>query len=103
MKIPQTQEYKIGDVVRLGGYTYQQLLIAQVPGISLQIQLTGQDLTQGIEWKNTWTTATLYDAGDAVRYGLISYVCVQAHTSETAKRPDNDTGGTYWNNLASRC
>ena len=24
-----------------------------------------------------------------------------AHTSETANRPDNDTGGTYWNNPAS--
>ena len=37
--------------------------------------------------ENTWTTATVYDAGDAVRYGLISYVCIAAHTSDTAKRP----------------
>ena len=58
-------------------------------------------LNQGIEWKNTWATATVYDLGDAVRYGLISYVCVQAHTSDTAKRPDNDTAGAFWNNLAS--
>ena len=25
---------------------------------------------------------------------------VYKHHSDTAKRPDNDTAGTYWNNLA---
>ena len=93
------QEYKIGDVVRLGGYTY--LATANSTGVRPPNTTYWARLNQGIEWKNTWTTATLYDAGDAVRYGLISYVCVLAHTSETANRPDNDTGGTYWNNLAS--
>ncbi len=93
------QEYRIGDVVRLGGYTY--LATANSSGIRPPNTTYWARLNQGIEWKNTWTTATVYDLGDAVRYGLISYVCVQAHTSDTAKRPDNDTNGDYWNNLAS--
>ena len=93
------QEYRIGDVVRLGGYTY--VAIANSTGNRPPNATYWARLNQGIEWKNTWTTATLYDLGDAVRYGLISYICVQAHTSDTAKRPDNDSSGTFWNNLAS--
>ena len=93
------QEYRIGDVVRLGGYTY--VATANSTGQRPPNATYWARLNQGIEWKNTWTTATLYDLGDAVRYGLISYVCVQAHTSDTAKRPDNDTAGDFWNNLAS--
>ena len=93
------QEYKIGDVVRLGGYTY--VATANSTGQRPPNATYWARLNQGIEWKNTWTTATVYDLGDAVRYGLISYVCVQAHTSDTAKRPDNDSAGAFWNNLAS--
>jgi hypothetical protein len=93
------QDYRPGDVVRLGGYTY--LCTADHQGIRPPNTTYWARLNQGIEWKDTWQTATLYDAGDAVRYGLISYVCVLAHTSETANRPDNDSLGTYWNNLAS--
>ena len=93
------QDYRIGDVVRLGGYTY--LCVADHQGFRPPNTTYWARLNQGIEWKDTWQTATLYDAGDAVRYGLISYVCILAHTSDTAKRPDNDSLGTYWNNLAS--
>jgi len=93
------QDYRIGDVVRLGGYTY--LAIADNQGFRPPNTTYWARLNQGIEWKDTWATATLYDAGDAVRYGNISYVCIQAHTSDTPKRPDNDSLGEYWNNLAS--
>ena len=94
-----TQEYRVGDVVRLGGYTY--LCVTNHEGQRPPNTIYWQRLNQGIEWKDDWSTATFYDAGDAVRYGLISYVCILAHTSETANRPDNDSLGTYWNNLAS--
>ena len=94
-----TQEYRVGDVVRLGGYTY--LCTTNHEGQRPPNTIYWQRLNQGIEWKDDWSTATFYDAGDAVRYGLISYVCILAHTSETANRPDNDSLGTYWNNLAS--
>ena len=92
-------DYRIGDVVRLGGYTY--LCTADHQGFRPPNSTYWARLNQGIEWKDTWTNSTLYDLGDAVRYGLISYVCVQAHTSGTLTRPDNDSLGDYWNNLAS--
>ena len=93
------QDYRIGDVVRLGGYTYLCIADnqAQRPPNATYWAL----LNQGIEWKNTWTTATLYDKGDSVREGLISYICVQAHTSSGSNKPSADSAGDYWNTLAS--
>ena len=94
------QEYRVGDVVRLGGYTY--LCVTNHSQAQRPPNATyWERLNQGIEWKDEWQTATFYDAGDAVRYGLISYICTVAHTSDTPKRPDNDSLGEYWNNLAS--
>jgi hypothetical protein len=92
------QDYRIGDVVRLGGYTYLCIADhqAQRPPNATYWAL----LNQGIEWKNGWTTATLYDKGDSVREGLISYICVLAHTSSGLNKPSADDG-TYWNTLAS--
>ena len=93
------QDYRIGDVVRLGGYTYVAIAdnAAQRPPNTTY----WARLNQGIEWKNAWGTSTLYDAGDAVREGLISYVCILAHTSASGNKPSADTDGTYWNTLAS--
>ena len=98
-KIQPTQDYRIGDVVRLGGYTYLCIADnqAQRPPNATYWAL----LNQRIEWKNTWTTATLYDKGDSVREGLISYICVQAHTSSGSNKPSADSAGDYWNTLAS--
>ena len=97
--IPTNTEYRIGDVVRLGGYTY--LATANSSGQRPPNATYWARLNQRIEWKNTWTTATVYDAGDAVRYGLISYVCIAAHTSDTAKRPDNDSNGDFLEQLGT--
>ncbi len=92
-------EYKIGDVVRLGGYTY--VAIADHQNQRPPNTTYWARLNQGIEWKDTWSNATLYDAGDAVREGLISYVCILAHTSSGTNKPSADSLGTYWNNVAS--
>jgi len=93
------EEYRVGDVVTLGGYTY--LARANSSGQRPPNATYWTRLNEGIEWKDTWTTATLYDAGDAVREGLISYVCVLAHTSSGSNKPSTDSSGTYWKNLAS--
>ncbi len=94
-----SQDYRIGDVVRLGGYTY--LCIADHQSQRPPNTTYWALLNQGIEWKNTWTTATLYDKGDSVREGLISYICVAAHTSSGSNKPSADSAGAYWNTLAS--
>ena len=91
------EEYKVGDVVRLGGITY--LCIQDHTGQRPPNNTYWELLNEGFKWKNTWASATLYDKGDSIKYGVNSYVCVLAHTSDTPKRPDNDASGTYWNAL----
>ena len=93
------EEYRVGDVVRLGGFTY--LCIQDHTGQRPPNGTYWELLNEGFKWKNAWATATLYDKGDSIRYGVNSYVCILAHTSDTAKRPDNDTGGVYWNALVA--
>ena len=92
-----SEEYVVGDVVRLGGITY--LCIQDHTGQRPPNATYWELLNEGFKWKNTWSSATLYDKGDSIKYGVNSYVCILAHTSDTPKRPDNDTGGVYWNAL----
>lgn len=94
-------EYKVGDVVRLGGYTY--LCTEDHVGHRPPNALYWERLNYGFEWKDSWANATLYDLGDAVRYGVNTYVCIQEHTSDQVvdlNRPDQDVLGTYWNLLS---
>ena len=96
------REYIEGDVIRLGGYTY--LCTEKHEGFRPPNPLYWQRLNEGIEWKGTWADATFYDAGDSVQYGVNSYICVSAHTSDEItlqNRPDQDTDGTDWNLLVA--
>lgn len=96
------REYIEGDVIRLGGYTY--LCIEKHEGQRPPNPTYWQRLNEGIEWKDTWTDATFYDAGDAVQYGVNSYICVSAHTSDETvlqNRPDQDVDGSEWNLLVA--
>jgi|TARA_R110000744_G_scaffold206784_2_gene325392 hypothetical protein len=90
--------YKVGDAIRLGGYSY--LCTADHSAQRPPNTDYWQRLNQGFAWKNTWTDATLYDAGDTVYHGVNSYICILAHTSDEVtltNRPDQDTGGVNWN------
>jgi hypothetical protein len=49
----------------------------------------------------TWYSGSAYILGDQVSIGYNSYLCILAHTAATGNRPDNDTTGTYWNQVAS--
>ena len=49
----------------------------------------------------TWYSGSAYILGDQVTIGYNSYLCILAHTAATGNRPDNDTTGTYWNQVAS--
>ena len=95
-------DYLVGDVVRLGGYTYLATTdnTAQRPPNLLY----WERLNTGFIWKDTWTDATLYDAGDSVQHGVNSYVCISAHTSDEItlqNRPDQDVPGLNWNLLVA--
>ena len=96
-----TQEYVVGDVVRVGGYTYLCTVDhtdERPPNINFW-----ERLNQGINWEDDWTDGTYYDLGDAVSHGVNAYICVTPHTSDEIadqNRPDQDVTGTYWNILS---
>jgi len=101
-------EYKVGDVVRLGGYSYLCIADHGTGGAGSGQRPPNatywERLNSGIYWKANWVDATYYDAGDAVRYGDNSYICVLEHTSDEItlqNRPDQDVTGTNWNVLAA--
>jgi hypothetical protein len=96
------EEYVVGDVVRLGGYTY--LCTADNQGERPPNALYWERLNSGFMWKGDWTDATFYDAGDSVQHGVNSYVCILAHTSDETvdqNRPDQDVTGVNWNLLVA--
>ena len=105
------QHYKIGEVVRHGGFTY----------VCTQDHETGQQppnaaywkrLNEGFRWRGLWLDDQEYFEGDVVRYGFNSYTCVLGHISEgddystetplgagggaEGSRPDLADSGQYW-------
>ena len=102
-------EYKVGEIVRLGGYTYRCIQDHQD-----QIPPNAdywQRLNYGFEWKGEWLDEAQYFEGDVVRFGDNSYVCIQGHISEgddysslsvgaEGSRPDAADSGQYWSALA---
>jgi hypothetical protein len=102
-------EYLVGDVVRLGGYTYRCILDnqnQQPPNPTYWVQLNS-----GFNWRGEWLDDQEYFEGDVVRYGDSSYVCTKAHISEgddysslssgaEGSRPDSADSGQYWSILA---
>lgn len=106
--------YRVGEVVRLGAYTYKVAkdhVNKQPPNTDYWTRLNA-----GINWRGDWLDDQEYFLGDTVRYGDNSYICVQGHVSEgddfstetktqpgggaENSRPDLDTSGTYWNIIA---
>jgi len=94
-----SQDYRTGDVVRLGGYTY--LATANSNGQRPPNTTYWEKLNEGAAWKSAFTNSTLYDAGDVVTQGVNAYICILAHTSNTGVNdPASDGPGTYWNFLS---
>jgi hypothetical protein len=105
-------EYEIGDLVRLGGFTYRAKVDHQ--GQQPPNTTYWQQFNAGLDWRGQWLDDQEYYKGDVVRYGDNSYVCVQGHFSEgddfstdrlvdggaQNSRPDQDITGTYWNAIA---
>ena len=91
-----SQDYRTGDVVRLGGYTY--LATANSNGQRPPNSSYWDRLNEGTAWKSAHTNSTLYDAGDVITQGVNAYICILAHTSNVGVNdPANDGPGTYWN------
>ena len=53
-------------------------------------------ITQGVQFKGTWTSGTYYGVQDMVTVNNSFYTCKLANTSSTSNKPPNTT---YWNAL----
>jgi hypothetical protein len=54
----------------------------------------------GYEWRNNWSTSTLYNLGDYVRYNSIVYICTTSHTSATTLASGLEADQANWTRYA---
>jgi len=108
------QEYKVGEVVRLGGFTY--VAVQDNAGQQPPNATYWKRLNEGFRWRGEWLDDQEYFEGDVVRYGTNSYVCTAYHISEgddystetlaqpgggaEGSRPDLADSGQYWSVIA---
>ena len=102
------QEYRVGDVVRYGGFTY--LCILDHTNQEPPNATYWKKFTSGLNWRSVWADDVEYKVGDVARYGDNSYICINGHLSDgdgagsagfaVNSRPDQDTGGVYWQVIA---
>ena len=109
------QHYKVGEVVRLGGFTYvcvQDHETSQQPPNETYWKV----INEGFRWRGEWLDDQEYFQGDVVRYGDNSYICTLYHISEgddfstatltepgggnQGSRPDLADSGQYWSIIA---
>ena len=76
--------YQVGDVVRYGGVTYRCAIEhtsgTNVSGLPAQAD-KWEEIVNGDDWLNQWTTATNYKPEDIVRYGGYIYRSITQHTA----------------------
>jgi len=92
--------YVLNDVLTISGATVGGIS----PANDVTVTVTGVtggaiDTITTVGNSSTWKATTIYNKGDVVFYGASSFIAILKHTADTAKRPDNDTTGTYWNLL----
>jgi hypothetical protein len=79
------QHYALNDVARVGGYLYQ-VIDPHISQSTFNADVSKWVLfLQGIDIQSTWTTATLYQPGDIVKFGGYLYIANTEHTSSGTK------------------
>ena len=77
--------YKINDIVKYGGYIYicnTGHTSAATASLGLEDDQSNWDLfAETFDWKTNWSTSTRYKVNDIVKYGGITYICNEYHTS----------------------
>ncbi len=92
-----TTDYKQGDVVQYGGYTYVAITTSTntIPTTPANWTL----VTKGVAWKGNWDSTVKYELGDAVKRLSNSYIGV-ATVGSLNQDPSTDGTSTYWSMLA---
>lgn len=90
--------YKINDIVKYGSYLYKCITYHSV-GVSESFNFNYWTIfLPGNEYKNTWSSATLYKPGDIVRQGGYIYVAA-AESLNIEPNYDQTNTTTSWNLL----
>jgi len=86
------ERYLVDNIVRYGARLYistEDHISAEDSTQGLEADITKwQVFAEGLDWKGAWETSFDYKVNDFVKYGGISYVCIQDHTSAAT----NDLG-----------
>jgi len=88
-----TTYYKVNDIVKFGGTQYK-VTTAHTSGANSDNfdQSKFTEFVEGQEWKDSYSSSTVYKQGDIVSYGGYTYIYVNAEES-TGQTP---TDNTYW-------
>jgi len=92
-------EYRVGEVVRLGGFTYR--CIKDHSNQQPPNEEFWQRLNSGFEWRGEWIDGAEYYEGDVARFGDNSYVAVSYHIAEDGvNSPDIADSSEFWSVFA---
>ncbi|MEU3104404.1 carbohydrate-binding protein [Streptomyces griseoflavus] len=72
-----------------GGTTFHQPINPLLQNYGLTLKTAGDDDPPGEEPGGTWSTGTVYQAGDTVTYGGAIYRCLQTHQAQPGWEPPN--------------
>ena len=93
--------YYKDDVVRFGGKVYLCQLGHTANAnfnVDLDINPTKWNLmADGQRWRDEWSTVTVYEEGDLVKYGGTVYVCIDGHTSAATAALGLENNSAAWN------
>ena len=93
--------YYKDDVVRFGGKVYLCQLGHTANAnfnVDLDINPTKWNLmADGQRWRDEWSTVTVYEEGDLVKYGGTIYVCIDGHTSAATATLGLESNSAAWN------
>ena len=76
-----TTRYRLGDIVKYGGYIYVCNTTHTSQALLENDQSNWDVFNAGIEYKTTWADSTYYKVNDVVKYGADLWICTTAHTS----------------------
>ena len=95
-----TTYYK-DDVIRFGGKVYLcQIGHTSSPNFNTDLDIVPTKwnlMADGQRWRDEWSTATVYEEGDLVKYGGTIYICIDGHTSAATATLGLEDNSGDWN------
>jgi hypothetical protein len=95
--------YKVNDIVKYGGYVYicnTSHTSTATATLGLEANQNDWDLfAESWDWKSVWSTSTRYKINDVVKYGGITYICNNPHTSAATATLGLEANQSDWDYL----